>query len=147
MQDVVFSTQAATLYTTYYLVQILIYKPFIQRPSVAGKATRSRITALSNFPFPAASICVKAAESCARILDSQMQRGLGFVPNCIAVAHICGAILIAEIWDLKCREKAAQFEDVKPPSTIIDTLTTDLSVFLKALRAVESSWEIAHIFL
>lgn len=147
MQDVVFSTQAATLYTTYYLVQILIYKPFIQRSSVAGKATRSRITALSNFPFPAASICVKAAESCARILDSQMQRGLGFVPNCIAVAHICGAILTAEIWDLKCREKAAQFEDVKPPSTIIDTLTTDLSVFLKALRAVESSWEIAHIFL
>lgn len=147
MQNVIFSTQAATLYTTYYLVQILIYKPFIQRPSVTGKTTRSRSTTLSKFPFPAASICVKAAESCSRILDSQMQRGLGFVPNCIAVAHICGAILAAEIWDLKCREKAMQFEDVKPPSTIIDTLTADLLVFIKALRAIESTWEIAHIFL
>lgn len=145
MQDIVFSTQAATLYTTYYLVQILIYKPFIHR-STSGQGKKPRS---STFPFPAASICVKAAESCARILDSQMQRGLGFIPNCISVAHICGAILTAEIWDLKCREKAyaAQFEDVKPPSTAIDALIADLSIFTKALRAVESSWEIAHIYL
>ncbi|KAF7965830.1 hypothetical protein HWV62_41248 [Athelia sp. TMB] len=148
MEDLVFSTQAATLYTSYYLVQILIYKPFIQRP-LAGKAHRSRSNAVSNFPFPAATICVKAAESCARILDSQMKRGLGFVPSCIAVSHNCGAILAAEIWYLKCQERAytAQFEDVKPPSSTIDALLADLAVFVKALRAVESTWEIAHIFL
>lgn len=146
MEDHVFSTQAATLYTTYYLVQILIYRRFIRRPSGLG----SKPSAHSSFPFPAAEICVKAAESCARILEAQIKRGLGFTPNCVSVAHICAAILLADIWNLKCKDRAqaAQFEDVKPQSIqIIDARLQDISIFIKALKSVESTWDIAHTYL
>lgn len=146
MEHPVFSTQAAALYTTYYLVQILIYRRFIRQPSSSDNNPSAR----STFPFPAAEICVKAAESCARILDVQMTRGLGFIPNCIDVAHICAAILVADIWNLKCKDRAQalQLEDVKPQSIqTIDARLQDISIFIKALKAVELTWDIAHTYL
>ena len=66
MEDRTFATQAATLYTTYHLVQILIYRPFSQMAAYLppdGRADAVHATAVAlvvrgrkrPFPFPADS--------------------------------------------------------------------------------------------
>lgn len=153
MQHSVFANQAATLYTTYYLTQILIYRPFIPLAptSTHPSQTRSVPMAYDSFPFPAFTICNSAAKSCVRILGIQMKRGLSNIPNFISVAHICAAVLLANVWDLKTKDKAqqlGQLEDVKPQFLqTIDILLDDVSVFIHALELVEKRWDNAHLFL
>ncbi|EIN11920.1 hypothetical protein PUNSTDRAFT_142130 [Punctularia strigosozonata HHB-11173 SS5] len=146
MENQLFANQATTLYTSYYLTQILIYRPFI-RPHIIVDPYHSSDT------LPALAICASAAKSCARILEIQLPRGLSNIPLLIAVSHLCAAILILNVWHAKARERAALMEDIKPlrldapaPSQV-DALMTDVNAFLKALEWVEPRWEFAGICL
>lgn len=149
----IFSTQASTLYTTYYLVQLLIYRPFIPFPAISNDPSRPRVSPIAypDFPFPAQAICVNAAKSCARIVDAQMKRGFFNIPNLIAVSHISAAMLLTTVWDLKAKERASQTslsEDIKPQYIqMIQTLLEDVALFMKALEYTEMRWESAHLSL
>jgi hypothetical protein len=149
----IFANQAATLYNSYYLNQILIYRPFIPFPTISNDPSRPRVSPIAypDFPFPAQAICINAAKSCARIVEAQMKRGFSNVPNLIAVSHISAALLLTGVWDLKAKELAHQtdqLEDIKPQFIQkIQTLLDDVDVFIKALEYVELRWDNAHFCL
>jgi hypothetical protein len=153
MPNEIFANQASTLYTSYYLCQVLIYRPFIPFPAISNDSSRPRVhpIAYPDFPFPAQAICINAAKSCARIVDAQLTRGVFNFPNLIAVSYISAALLLANVWDLKSKERTGQsghLEDVKPQHVqMIQTLLEDVTVFMKALEYAELRWDNAHLSL
>lgn len=64
-EDLLFFNQSATLYATYYHLQIMIHRPFIASPR---RATPSPLT------FPSLAICTNAARTTCHILDVQSKR-------------------------------------------------------------------------
>jgi hypothetical protein len=153
MPNEIFAIQASTLYTAYYLCQILIYRPFIPFPAISNDPSRPRVNPIAypDFPFPAQAICVNAARSCARIVDAQITRGIFNIPNLIAVSYISAALLLTSVWDLKAKERTAQpdqLEDIKPQHIqTIQTLLDDVAVLMKALEYTELRWDNAHLSL
>ncbi|KAH7926730.1 hypothetical protein BV22DRAFT_1008428 [Leucogyrophana mollusca] len=147
-EDQLFANQSATLYTTYYLIQILIYRPFlpVSLRSLANRPPHS------NMPVPCIAICVNAGKCCARILRIQIQRGLSNIPSLICAAHMCAAILLMNFWDLKWQERnylqSGPLEDVKPPLAMaMAELLEDVSVFTEALELVKPRWRNAEMYL
>ncbi|KAJ7504460.1 hypothetical protein B0H11DRAFT_1982465 [Mycena galericulata] len=70
MEDDVFFDQSASLYATYYHLQILVHRPFI----------RTRVDqAPSSFTFRSLAVCTNAARSCSHVADVKSRRG--FYPN------------------------------------------------------------------
>lgn len=63
IEHLVFFGQSATLYATYYHLQIIVHRPFIPSPR--------KPSALS---FPSLAICTNAARSCIHVLDVQFSR-------------------------------------------------------------------------
>lgn len=147
MRDQVFADQAATLHTIYYLNQILIYRQFIPTATVSRKSTHLK----EKIPFPASTICTHAAKECAKILDTQIRRGVPNIPLLISVANICGAILASNIWYLKLKNREQQIvelDNVKPQFlATIESHKNDISTFMKALEHVKSRWELASVVL
>lgn len=66
-EDDLFMKQSATLYATYYHLQILIHRPFI--PSFRNPSPTT---------FPSLAICTNAARSCCHVLEVQSKNGLPF---------------------------------------------------------------------
>lgn len=62
-EDEVFFNQSAMLYAQYYLVQIIVHRPYIPTP---GKQ--------SPLSFPSLAICTNAARSCSHVMDIQQRR-------------------------------------------------------------------------
>jgi hypothetical protein len=126
---------------------------FIPFPAISNDSSRPRVhpIAYPDFPFPAQAICINAAKSCARIVDAQLTRGVFNFPNLIAVSYISAALLLANVWDLKSKERTGQsghLEDVKPQHVqMIQTLLEDVTVFMKALEYAELRWDNAHLSL
>lgn len=58
-----FFNQSAMVYCHFYLVQILVHRPFI--PKHGKKSSQS---------FPSQAICTNAARSCCHLLDAQQKR-------------------------------------------------------------------------
>ncbi|KAK0460990.1 fungal-specific transcription factor domain-containing protein [Desarmillaria tabescens] len=142
LENPIYSNLSATLYTTYYLTQMLIYRPFIPSPAAYdGRPSNST----SSFPFPALAICTNAAKSCAHIVEEQMLRGIWNIPNLISVSHISCGMLLVGIWDLKAKERAQLangVEDIKPPLVqALEPLIKDISIFLKALEWAAPRYE------
>ncbi|KAH7914147.1 fungal-specific transcription factor domain-containing protein [Hygrophoropsis aurantiaca] len=147
-QDPLFANQAATLYTTYYLIQIIVYRPFlpVSLRSLANRPPHS------NMPVPCIAICVNAGKCCARILRTQIQRGLSNTPNLICASHMCAAILLMNFWDLKWQERnylqSGPLEDVKPPLAMaMAELLEDVSVFTNVLEQAKPRWRNAEMYL
>jgi hypothetical protein len=69
------------------------------------------------------------------------------VPLLVGMAHVCGAVLLAQVWDLKAKLKAEQaglIEESKPPlSLTIDELMADVMIFVGALQWATLRSEIA----
>lgn len=59
----VFLNQSASLYISYYTVQITVHRPFI--PSLRKP---------SGVSFPSLAICTNAARSCIHVCDAQAKR-------------------------------------------------------------------------
>ncbi|KAF8844397.1 hypothetical protein BDN67DRAFT_1008235 [Paxillus ammoniavirescens] len=146
IEDPLSANQSATLYITYYLIQIIIYRPFLP-PSLRSA---SNMPPHSSMPIPCIAICVNASKSCSRILKTQIYRGLSNIPSLICSAHMCAAILLMNFWDLKWQErnqlKCDAFEDIKSPLALsMAELLDDVAVFIEALELVQPRWRNAEI--
>lgn len=150
-----FIAQAATLQTFYHFTEMLIYRPFMS--SLLAPPPPSDIFPLDQAPtldpsFAATDICIRAARSCARIAEVQIQRGISLVvPIMMHTAHVSAAILLIRVWDLKAQEKvhqAHELEDIKPPFIQrIEPLLTDIGVFIHLLEWAEPRWRFISTFL
>jgi hypothetical protein len=145
MKDDVFANQAATLHAAYYLVRILVYRPLmlLSPSSLPGEAT-------SFTPSFAADLCLEAASSCAKMVKGQRPRGYFNVPGLVSAAHVCAAMILAHVWDLKAKQKAKMelVEHAKPPPRMtIERLMGDVTVFIEALEWAAIRWENAAQYL
>ncbi|KAA1476284.1 hypothetical protein DENSPDRAFT_806964 [Dentipellis sp. KUC8613] len=83
--------QSASLYCTYYHLQILIHRPFIPSPRKP-----------SPLSFPSLAICTNAARSCSHVVDVQRRRSPG-----TPFAHFqlpvftSAVVLLLSIWGVK----------------------------------------------
>jgi hypothetical protein len=148
IEDPLFANQSATLYITYYLIQIIIYRPFLP-PSLRSA---SNTYPHSNIPIPCIAICVNAGKCCSRILKIQVARGLSNIPSLICSAHMCAAILLMNFWDLKWQERnqlqCDSLEDIKSPLALaMAELLDDVAVFIEALELVRPRWRNADMYL
>lgn len=89
--------QSATLYATYYHLQILIHRPFIPSPRKPSPLT-----------FPSLAICTNAARSCSHVGDACRRRGSVPLPQIQIAAFTAGIVLLLNIWGAK---KSGTFAD------------------------------------
>ncbi|KAG2150388.1 fungal-specific transcription factor domain-containing protein [Suillus clintonianus] len=148
MEDPFFANQSVTLYTTYYLIHILIYRPFLP----GSLRSLSNAPPHANMPVPCIAVCVNAAKSCAKILRSQIQRGISNIPTLICGSHMCAAILLMNFWDLKWQERkqlqSGGMEDVKPTLAVaMAELLEDVSFFIQVLEHLKPRWRNAEMYL
>ncbi|KAJ7703127.1 fungal-specific transcription factor domain-containing protein [Mycena rosella] len=139
IEDDELSNQSATLYTTYYLAEMLMYRAFI--PPIAAPSSPAPQLPHISASFPALAFCINAARSSARIVEVQMARGWTNVPTLVAVSQLSAGILTLGVWDAKAKQQQDS-EDVKPPlAHTIAPLMDDIGIFLGALEWAESRWE------
>ncbi|TFY75185.1 hypothetical protein EWM64_g8827, partial [Hericium alpestre] len=89
----VFFLQSASLYCTYYHLQILIHRPFIPSPRKP-----------SPLSFPSLAICTNAARSCSHVIDIQRRRTPGVYGSLIFVqlpVFTAAVVLLLSIWGVK----------------------------------------------
>ncbi|KDN50625.1 hypothetical protein RSAG8_01123, partial [Rhizoctonia solani AG-8 WAC10335] len=89
-ENSLFFDQSATLYSTYYHVQILIHRPFIPSPRKP-----------SPLSFPSLAICTTAARSCSHVLDLQRRRSQTISPGVMVAAFTSGIVLLINVWGQK----------------------------------------------
>ena len=89
--------QSATLYATYYHLQILIHRPFIPSPRKPSPLT-----------FPSLAICTNAARSCSHVGDICRRRGMLPLPQIQIATFTAGIVLLLNIWGAK---KSGTFSD------------------------------------
>ncbi|KAF8339841.1 fungal-specific transcription factor domain-containing protein [Cantharellus anzutake] len=82
--------QSAMLYSNYYLLRILVHRPFIPSPR--------KPSALS---FPSLAICTNAARSCSHVVDALGQRCEHVQPHPLLAAFTSGIVLLISIWGAK----------------------------------------------
>lgn len=112
-EDDIFFSQSALLHCIFYLVQILIHRPFI--PSSNKPST---------IPLPSLSICLNAARACCRIAEDYVKR-VGFVtPNMQFAVFTAALIILMSVYSKKKSSPnantAKDFADVKRCIHIIE---------------------------
>ncbi|KAJ7462376.1 hypothetical protein B0H11DRAFT_2312056 [Mycena galericulata] len=136
IEDDELSNQSATLYSTYYLVEMLIFRAYI--PPVSTPHSPMPAPPHIRASFPALAYCINAARSSARIVEVQLARGWTNIPTLIALSQLSAAMLTLGLWDFKAKQQ----QDVKPPvAHTIASLLDDFNLFIKALEWAESRWE------
>ncbi|KAK0215758.1 fungal-specific transcription factor domain-containing protein [Armillaria fumosa] len=85
--DTLFLYQSAVLYTTYYMLQIHIYRPFLRTGSLLSE--------------PSLAISTTVARSCARILQVHLTRIGTIGPHILMGAFMSGTVLAMNIWSRK----------------------------------------------
>ncbi|KAG7447076.1 uncharacterized protein BT62DRAFT_101750 [Guyanagaster necrorhizus] len=93
-----FLYQSAALYSIYYMLQILIHRPFLHTDSPLS--------------IPSLVICTNAARSCSRILEVHMTRMKTVTPHIIMGAFTSGAVLAMNIWSGKRAGHASNAKDL-----------------------------------
>ena len=147
IEDRTFASQAATLYTTYHLIQIVIHRPSIRVP-------RSR---LPHMPFPlphspssqkALAISLNSARAGAYILYVQTRRGITNITNVIHVSFFCAGVLLIHLWDL-VRQFSSQrsMEGRAFISQEISSVMDEIGDVMARLEEVSPKWELAREML
>ncbi|KAJ7084451.1 fungal-specific transcription factor domain-containing protein [Mycena belliarum] len=135
IEDDELANQSATLYTTYHLSEMLMYRAFI--PPVATPSSPAPRMPHISASFPALAFCINAARSSARIVEVQLARGWTNVPTVVSVSQLSAAILTLGVWDAKAKHQ----HDVKPPvAHSIASLMADIGIFIGALECAASRW-------
>ena len=158
MDNLELSVQSATLYVSYYLTLMLIYRPLITKcPSsssiIPHKPFPSKLSPAIPDANSAIHICTNAARSCARIVEVQLRVGVNnfYIPSVINIAYVCAGFLSYMIWNLKAQEKAQRSEssrDVKPPiAQSIEDHMADAHIFVRALEQTKLRWDIVDSML
>ncbi|KAF9223941.1 hypothetical protein BS17DRAFT_704855 [Gyrodon lividus] len=119
-------TQSSVLYASYYLVQILIHRPFIPSPRKP-----------SPLPFPSLAICTNAARSCAHVLGT-CNRASPFAaaPFMQMPAYTVGIVLLLNIWGGK----------QSGLSIDLSKEMADVDVCLSVLKRCEKRWHTSGRF-
>ncbi|CDO74459.1 hypothetical protein BN946_scf184979.g14 [Trametes cinnabarina] len=149
IEDRAFATQAATLYTTYHLVQIIAYRPFIHvphgpsaaRPQSARKQARSQ---------KALAICLSSARACGYILDVQMRRGMLNLNNVVHVSFVSAGVLLVHLWDLVRQygtQRWASAEARAQMSQDISSVMGEIGECMARLEQISAKWELAREIL
>ena len=139
--DHVFANQSATLFVTYYIVQLLIYRPFLPSPQPHDPQPDA--------PFPAVAICVNATKACLKILETQLAAGMTDIPVAISASQLSAALLVQQIWRLKAQAQQVEApQDVKPvPGQTIPELLSDVKKFIDILEASSVRWPLAALMV
>lgn len=144
MGNRVFATQSATLLLGYYLNQILIYRPFIpsMKSDAAAKTTPPRV----RFPFPALPICLNAARTMVRILNTGKQAEFSNIPIVIRACQEAGGILITHVWRLKTRDRALAVQGIprRYSGPLIADMVADVQKIIDILDGVCDRWPLAY---
>ncbi|KAJ6500093.1 fungal-specific transcription factor domain-containing protein, partial [Mycena vitilis] len=121
-EDFIFSQQSASLYASYYHVQIQIHRPFIPSP---GRS--------SPLSYPSLAVCANSARSCSHVMEVQSRRGI------LPLAHVkmalfdSSVILLLIIWS--GRQNGMTIDANKE--------IRDVHTCLNILRSFERRWQIA----
>nr|GAT42655.1 predicted protein [Mycena chlorophos] len=121
-ENFIFFQQSASLYASYYHVQIQIHRPFIPVP---GRS--------SPLSYPSLAVCANSARSCAHVMDVQARRGI------LPLAHVkmalfdSSVILLLIIWS------------GKKNGVVVDTTKEigDVHTCLNIIKSFERRWQIA----
>ncbi|KZT53528.1 hypothetical protein CALCODRAFT_50026 [Calocera cornea HHB12733] len=122
VEDSLWFDQSATLFSSYYQLQILIHRPFIPSPR--------RPSPLS---FPSLAICSNAARSSAHICEHVRRRSARILPGVIVAAFTSGIVLLINVWG---GQKTGMKLD--PTSQLQDTHNC-----MQVLKMAEHSWNSA----
>ncbi|KAG5732476.1 Transcriptional activator protein acu-15 [Termitomyces sp. T112] len=121
-ENTMFFQQSASIYCTYYYIQILIHRSFIPSPRKP-----------SPLSFPSLAICTNAARSCSHIIDGYRRRGLIVVPHIQIAIFTAGVVLLLSLWNSKrfgvSTDSSKEMEDVHK--------------CMQALRLSETRWSSA----
>ncbi|KAJ6479236.1 fungal-specific transcription factor domain-containing protein [Mycena vitilis] len=87
----IFLKQSASLYATYYQIQILIHRPFIAAP---GETTPT------DSAFPSLAICANSARSCGHVMEVQSRSNGSILhhPYVITALSDSATILLLNVW-------------------------------------------------
>ncbi|KAF5319630.1 hypothetical protein D9619_008858 [Psilocybe cf. subviscida] len=84
--DLLFS-QTTSLWATYYLIQILVHRPFIPSRKKTPSTT-----------IPSLAICTNAARSCCHVVDAQQKRTGAVIPQVQMAVFQSAVVLLLSIW-------------------------------------------------
>ncbi|KAK0443807.1 fungal-specific transcription factor domain-containing protein [Armillaria borealis] len=96
--DTLFLYQSAVLYTTYYMLQIHIHRPFLRIDSPLSE--------------PSLAISTTVARSCAKILQVHLTRIKTIGPHILMGAFVSGTVLAMNIWSHKRAGHPPNVDDV-----------------------------------
>ncbi|KAJ6541638.1 fungal-specific transcription factor domain-containing protein [Mycena capillaripes] len=87
----IFLDQSASLYLTYYQIQILIHRPFIPAPGE---------TYVAESAFPSLAICANSARSCGHVMELHSRRSGDILhyPYAITAMFDSAVILLLNVW-------------------------------------------------
>ena len=149
MEERTFASQAATLYTTYHLVQILVYRPFIRVPRMRS-AAHPVSSERSAFAHKALSVCLSSARAASYILDVQTNRGMLNITNVVHVSFVCAGVLLVHLWDLIRQYgtlRGLSMEARLHMSQEISSVMGEIGDVMTRLEKVSSKWELAREML
>ncbi|KAL7281745.1 hypothetical protein ACG7TL_005063 [Trametes sanguinea] len=149
MEDRAFATQAATLYTTYHLVQIIVYRAFVHIPRGpwAALPQSSRRHALSQ---KALAICLSSARASGHILDVQMRRGMLNINNVVHVSFVAAGVLLVHLWDLIRQYGTQRWVSVEARAQMsqeISSVMGEIGECMARLEEISAKWELAREIL
>ena len=147
MEGRFFASQAATLHTTYHLVQIIIYRPFIRVPRPSS-FHRPMSAQRSMFSQKALAICLNSARAGAYILDVQGKRGMLNITNVVHVSFVCAGVLLVHLWDLirqyGMSRGIVSAEARTQMSQEISSVMGEIGDLMARLEDVSAKWELAR---
>ncbi|KAF7337959.1 Fungal-trans domain-containing protein [Mycena venus] len=121
-EDSVFFEQSAALYASYYHVQILVHRPFIQAKSAST--------------FKSLAICTNAARSCAIVADVKHRRGIPSSYHLVKAVFDSAIVLLLNISGGTRSGLAID----------IDRELVDVYKCMRLLREMETRWQNAGRF-
>lgn len=149
MEDRAFASQAATLYTTYHLVQILVYRAFIRIPRSVPQSP-PQPTRRDVFSQKAMTICLSSARAASYILDVQMKRGMLNLTNVVHVSFACAGVLLVRLWDLIRQYGTQRWLSTDARTQMaqeIASVLAEIGDTMARLEEISAKWELAREML
>ncbi|KAI0789145.1 fungal-specific transcription factor domain-containing protein [Abortiporus biennis] len=156
MANPLFCSQATTLITTYYMVQIVAHRPFIPVPTaltlsgIGSRHDNHNSSDRLEFSWYCLSICMNAARASADILDqhaltAKMKNFASMANSC----YICAGVLLVNIWLMKALKKTKGGpEEMKQASEQRMADSTNMLTRLMArLEEISVRMEVAGLWL
>ncbi|KAJ7496528.1 fungal-specific transcription factor domain-containing protein [Mycena latifolia] len=129
MEDPIFATQSAILYTCYYHVQIQIHRIFIVSPGTKQNQLRCPLT----YNYPSLAICASSARACSHVMDIASRRGFLCNPHILNAVFDSCLVLLLNVWGGRRVGLA-----VDPQKCL-----QDVEMCLRVFRIYETRWQIA----